>query len=380
MSIKSNIVACLCALIFSSVLMGQNRIDLPYVETNSHVQSIIIKSIELSEDYTIVNMRFVNTPGSGWVNTPRPGSSDAFYIADIYGNRIAELVNVKNLPYKPQKRRLYSYNDVVEFTLIFEPINSRVDKIDIIEGNASSSSRWNFYGVQLPKTTPVSMDRRISKNEPILSSTGTGFMISTEGYVATNYHVISDASRIELVFPIDGQHITYRAEISLLDKANDLALLKITDSKFSKLDNLPFEISDDYDVGEQVFTIGYPQPDIMGSESKLTTGIINSLSGIENNQAHLQISVQIQPGNSGGPLFNSKGDVVGVTTSTLNSLYMAANKGNIPQNVNYAVKSEYLNLFTRSIKKDGANKVENLSLREKNSVSKRYVCLIKVYE
>lgn len=378
MSFKSNLVACLLTLVFPIVLIGQNRIDLPYVETNSQVQSTIIKSIELSEDYTIVNVRFINTLGSGWVNTARPGSLNAFYISDIYGNRIADLVNVKNLPYSPQKKRLRSFDDVIEFTLIFEPISSRVDKIDIIEGDANLNG-WHFYGIQLAKTTEP-LDTGLPKNEPTLSSTGTGFMISTDGYVATNYHVISDALKIELVFPIDGNYTTYSAEISLLDKANDLALLKITDSKFLKLDNLPYEISDDYDVGEQVFTIGYPQPDIMGSESKLTTGIINSLSGIENNQAHLQISVQIQPGNSGGPLFNSKGDVVGVTTSTLNSLYMAANKGNIPQNVNYSVKSEYLDLFTSSIKKDGANQLESLSLREKNSALKRFVCLIKVYK
>jgi S1-C subfamily serine protease len=63
-------------------------------------------------------------------------------------------------------------------------------------------------------------------------------------------------------------------------------------------------------VGEEVYTIGYPQPDIMGTEPKLTTGIINALSGIDNDNTHTQISVQIQPGNSGGPLFNSNGNVV----------------------------------------------------------------------
>ena len=117
----------------------------------------------------------------------------------------------------------------------------------------------------------------------------------------------------------------------------------------------------------------------MGTEAKLTTGIINALSGVDNDNTRIQISVQIQPGNSGGPLFNSKGNIVGVTASTLNALFMAKYKGNIPQNVNYAIKSEYLKVLTKSIKMDGNNIIKNMELKDKAKTVKSFICLVKVF-
>ena len=220
---------------------------------------------------------------------------------------------------------------------------------------------------------------KIVNGEKVLVGSGTGFLINTDGYVATNFHVINDASEIELVFPIDGINVTYTAKTIVTDKTNDLAILKIDDPSFNKLNYLPYEISVDYEVGEVVYTIGYPQPDIMGTEAKLTTGIITALSGIDNDNTRIQISVQIQPGNSGGPLFNSKGNIVGVTASTLNALFMAKYKGNIPQNVNYAIKSEYLKVLTKSIKMDGNNIIKNMELKDKAKTVKSFICLVKVF-
>jgi S1-C subfamily serine protease len=93
----------------------------------------------------------------------------------------------------------------------------------------------------------------------------------------------------------------------------------------------------------------------------------------------MQISVPIQPGNSGGALFNSKGNIVGITTSSLNSIFMAKYKGNIPQNVNYAVKTEYLKVLTKSVYLDGKNIVKDMSLKDKAKIIKNYICLIKTY-
>ena len=104
-----------------------------------------------------------------------------------------------------------------------------------------------------------------------------------------------------------------------------------------------------------------------------------SLSGIDNDNTCVQISVPVQPGNSGGPLFNSKGNIVGITTSSLNSIFMAKYKGNIPQNVNYAVKTEYLKVLTKSLHLDGKNIVKDMILKDKAKELKSFVCLIKVY-
>ncbi len=93
--------------------------------------------------------------------------------------------------------------------------------------------------------------------------------------------------------------------------------------------------------GEEVLTLGYPLIELQGQGQKATFGRINSISGMQGDIRFIQIDVPIQPGNSGGPLLNKKGDVVGIVTSTINSLSTLMTAGHAPQNVNYAVKSDY---------------------------------------
>lgn len=378
---KKLTILIIAYIILPFVSFAQQIIELPEVETNSYVQSLIIKSIELTEKNTIVNIRFVNTLGAGSIRTYRPGDKRAYFIADQFGNRISELISVKNMPYAPNQRILRTYEDVVDFTLIFGPINKNVKKIDIIEGNSEDQRNFNFFGVNINNGS-TKTEKAVEKSEfgqKSLLSTGTGFIISTDGFIATNFHVIEESTELEVVFPNNNGFVSYKASVFLSDKTNDISILKIIDDKFKKLSYLPYQLSENYEVGDDVFSIGYPQPDIMGTESKLTTGIINSLSGIDNDNTCVQISVPIQPGNSGGPLFNNKGDIVGITTSSLNSIFMAKYKGNIPQNVNYAVKSEYLKILTKNIKLDGKNILKDLSLKDMTKELKSFVCLIKVY-
>lgn len=100
--------------------------------------------------------------------------------------------------------------------------------------------------------------------------------------------------------------------------------------------------------GEDVFTLGYPLVVIQGQEQKASFGRVNSLSGIADDIRFVQIDVPMQHGNSGGPLFNSKAEVVGVVTATLDALVTLRLSGGLPQNVNYAVKSDYLAPLLRS--------------------------------
>ncbi len=208
---------------------------------------------------------------------------------------------------------------------------------------------------------------------------GTGFVISETGYVVTNFHVINKSNKIELSFNIDSSFVTYDAKVVATDQANDIAILKIDDNKFTGFDKVPYVLSDDYSVGEKVFTIGYPQPELMGTDFKYTSGEINSLTGIENNVSMMQISAPIQPGNSGGPLFNEKGDVVGITTSTLNPFYTAKYGNSIPQNVNYAVKSDYVKPIVKQYIDKTTNQIAEKSTKEKVAILNRYTCLIRIY-
>jgi TPR repeat protein len=132
---------------------------------------------------------------------------------------------------------------------------------------------------------------------------------------------------------------TYDANIVRVDAKNDLALLKV-DGTFSAL---PVANSQTVKRGLRVITVGFPNIDIQGKEPKLSDGIVSALSGIQDEPTVFQISVPIQPGNSGGPLVNMEGNVIGIVASKLSALYMRNNKGSNPENVNYAIKSNYLN-------------------------------------
>lgn len=169
------------------------------------------------------------------------------------------------------------------------------------------------------------------------ASSGTGFFISSDGLVATNYHVIENAEVIRVVLR-DGR--VREASAVVIDRANDLAVLQVsnvTDQAFLKLRS-----STSVGRGSSVFTIGFPLIAIQGTEPKVASGIISSLTGLADDPTKFQVSVPVQLGNSGGPLVSMDGAVIGVVSSKLNSSVVQRLTGDVPQNVSYAVKSNYL--------------------------------------
>jgi len=202
--------------------------------------------------------------------------------------------------------------------------------------------------------------------------------MDNQGIIGTNNHVIADASAIKVIFTDGVEQIEYNAKVLLADKDNDVALLQITDSSYIG-ESTPYAFKTQADVGEDVFTIGFPLTNSMGENYKVTNGIISATTGIEDDVRNYQITVPIQPGNSGGALFNSKGYVVGLTTATLNEAYV---KRKI-ENVNYAVKVSYLLSLYQMLPK-GRNltttPVEIPELSDKVKTYKDFVCLIKVYK
>jgi S1-C subfamily serine protease len=164
---------------------------------------------------------------------------------------------------------------------------------------------------------------------------GSGFFITSDGYFVTSFHVIEHGAQITLTLP---NRAVVPAAVVATDAANDLALLK-AEGQFRAL---PVADSRKARRGWSVMTVGYPHINIQGLEPKVTRGIINSLSGIADNPNVFQVDLPIQRGNSGGPLVTEEGVIVGVITSRLNSSMLMTQLGTIPQNVNYAVKSDYL--------------------------------------
>jgi hypothetical protein len=161
----------------------------------------------------------------------------------------------------------------------------------------------------------VGNESSLNKN---ISKSGTAFAITSNGLIVTNSHVINGSTKIN-VKGVNGDFSkSYPANLLIEDKNNDLAILKIADSSYALLDSIPFDItSKSIDVGSNVYALGYPLKAVMGNEIKLTNGIISSNSGFKGDVTTYQITVPLQPGNSGGPLFDSNGDLVGVVNSKL---------------------------------------------------------------
>jgi len=165
-------------------------------------------------------------------------------------------------------------------------------------------------------------------------NTGTGFFVTRSGHLVTNFHVVQDAETVQVQI---GDKLI-EAEKVHVDPANDVALLKLDIAT----EALPIAGASRLERADEVFTLGYPSVDIQGQAQKATFGRVNSLSGIMDDIRFLQVDVPVQPGNSGGPLINKRGEVVGVVTMTLDSLVTLRETGALPQNVNYAVKTDYV--------------------------------------
>ena len=186
-------------------------------------------------------------------------------------------------------------------------------------------------------TSPQPPVQQPSVKQQVVSG-GTGFLFSTKDYVITNYHVVKGAGSIRAKFT-NGQ--TVEAEVVAKDPKNDIAILKL--AMVPPLSAAPIKLGDSSSarMGEKIFTIGYPASKIMGEKPKYSEGVINSMTGLQDDPAFFQVSVPVQPGNSGGPLFNERGEVIGITTASLSLLAIDA-MGAIPQNVNYAIKSSFV--------------------------------------
>lgn len=204
------------------------------------------------------------------------------------------------------------------------------------------------------------------KSEIIKS--GTCFLISSKGYLITNYHVIKDAKNI-YINNLPGQSKKTRAILVNYDEELDVAILKINITN----SNLPFAIKiKTTEVGTSVFTMGYPLTQSMGKEIKLSVGIINAKSGYKGDTKYYQISNPIQPGNSGGPLFDNQGNLIGLVTSKFSG----------GDNVGYALKSNlllnYLESLDINLSLSQNNRIKDLPLQNKYKTIKKYVYLIEV--
>jgi S1-C subfamily serine protease len=203
-------------------------------------------------------------------------------------------------------------------------------------------------------------------------SSGTCFPISRDGLIVTNYHVIEN----KRVFKIRGVNLdynkAYNATLVLVDKNNDLAILKISDPTFGTIPAIPYVLKkEQVNVGTNIFVLGFPLRSSMGDELKLTNGIISSKSGFQGDVTTYQISAPVQPGNSGGPLFDNNGDIIGIIN--------AKHKG--AENVTYAIKITYLLNLCESLpttpKLNQLNTLANKPLSKQVEMLRKFVYILE---
>lgn len=227
-----------------------------------------------------------------------------------------------------------------------------------------------------PNGTGRSTPENIASNSGEWLGNGSGIVISKEGHIVTNYHVVKDAKVIEVDLMINQEFKSFNSQIVQVDQVNDLAVIKISDSNFTSLSELGYNFaSRTSEVGTKVYAFGYPMAlTIMGKELKVTDGIISSKSGFNGDITTYQITAAIQGGNSGGPLFDEKGNLIGINSSAI--------RKDIADNVGYSIKSNYvynlIDAIPTSIILPSDRRLENLPLTEQIKEISKYVVLIKV--
>ena len=195
---------------------------------------------------------------------------------------------------------------------------------------------------------------------------GSGFFISKLGHIITNEHVVKKCNKITVGDNIDRQ---VPARLIEVDRKNDLALLRTTTldlassetkSLIKKLSTqkLGIEIvplataglmrSDDVELGEDIVVAGFPYGDIFSKDIKVTFGNVNSTKGVGDDSSQFQIQAPVQIGNSGGPIYDKYGNIVGVVVAQLDKLKMAKTIGSLPENVNFGIKASTVKQFLNS--------------------------------
>ena len=246
-----------------------------------------------------------------------------------------------SMPDNDTSVQLFKHSSVMDIRFYDQKVGFNLTKTNdlmAILGGCAEKEVAAEGGTSTPSTEARSGDSSDSrdnseKKDSDTVSSGTGFFVDGQGHILTNNHVIKGCSSYRVTRTGD---IPHPAEVLRTDQTNDLAVLKIDTPSAT-----PYALlkQSGVRVGDQIATFGYPLAGTLSSSGVLTSGNISSLAGMSDDVRHFQISAPIQPGNSGGPLLDMYGNVVGITNMKLNELAAADATGSISQNVNFAIKA-----------------------------------------
>ena len=168
--------------------------------------------------------------------------------------------------------------------------------------------------------------------------TGSGFAVSHATHIVTNAHVVTECKSVRVLFGTQQA----AARVLALDPGSDLAVLQ---TALNVPKTIAMRSSPPLRLGDSVIAFGFPLSGSLSQGGNLTTGNVSALAGLRDDPKYIQVTAPVQPGNSGGPLLDGGGNLIGVITSKLDALAIAKRTGDIPQNVNFAVKAAVLEAF-----------------------------------
>ncbi len=232
--------------------------------------------------------------------------------------------------------------------------------------------------------------------QPKVGSTGSGFFVSKLGHILTNEHVVRQCGSVTVG---DNANKQVTAFVLEKDKRNDLALLRISSTKMASAETkslisklgvkklglklVPLASgglmrSDDIELGEKVLVSGFPYGELYSNTIKVTGGMVSAVKGMGDDSAQFQMDAAVQPGNSGGPIYDENGNIVGVVVSQLDPLKVAKTIGSLPQNVNFGIKASTVRQFLTSagLPTKWSNRTKRKSTKELAQIAKNQTVMV----
>ena len=240
-------------------------------------------------------------------------------------------------------------------------------------------------------------ERSSQKVSASVIESASGFFVSRFGHVITNEHVVKSCRKVTVGNSPRTQVV---AKVIEMDGRNDLALLKVASLKTASVETrsliqkLSIRIvplasggllrSDEVALGEDVLVAGYPYGDLslVGEGIKVTKGIISANRGLGGDVGQFQIDAAVQPGNSGGPIYDSRGNIIGVVVAQLNKLKFAEQSGSMPENVNFGIKASAVRQFltTSGLPTKWSTRSKPMSTQARAKIAKRQTLMVKCHK
>jgi serine protease Do len=290
---------------------------------------------EVKNFKTILNDTHIHLGEKGLIRAPRlKGKAKVVYLYNRYKRVAAIAASIAGITALTISALVWSLSPVKpagkeEVQLLnrkFDNINQKFQQIE--KQNKALDQKINDV-----------KDQNADAGHFTYTSGGTGFMVDAKGYLVTNAHVIKDATHVAVQSSNGSEYV---AKVVYSDADKDIAILKITDKNYKPLSSVPYAIKKTSgDLAESIFTLGYPRNDIVYGD-----GYIASRTGVDGDTLSCQITVPANKGNSGSPILNKRGEVIGILSKKENAVEGAA----------FALRSKYIIEALNQLQKDSTYK------------------------